>query len=320
MPRQPRTIAADIIDAPSTTAITPEQQQADAAIIATQNALAAAEGNARSLARQLGYDGSLTPGALEDEIRFYQRRTVECLLECGKRMLLLKELTPHGEFVQRVEMLGFSYRTAARFMQATLKTLKSANLALLTSQVKSQSAFLELVTHDDDADIEAVAQLDDIERMSASQLRAALREAKAEREAQDRRLDAKQRRIDALEHEAERQRAAPQDEAHAARAQRIDDFKHDGRASADDVRTHTTGLRRELVRITDYFGQDPHAIPTALRIEMRAWVQGCIAILRELLEDFALDGALDDDEIRADIAAAMAFSSEGAADESAAAA
>ena len=198
MPRQPRTIAADIIDAPSTTAITPEQQQADAAIIATQNALAAAEGSARDLARQLGYDGSLTPGAIEDEIRFYQTQSVMSLLECGKRLLLLKELTPRGEFEKRVEMLGFAKTTAWRFMTAARKAYKSSTVELLSGRVKNAKAFLELVTHDDDADIEAVAQLDDIERMSASQLRAALREAKAERERLDAAMkEANQEAIDA---------------------------------------------------------------------------------------------------------------------------
>lgn len=142
--------------------------------------------SAQAVALQLGYEGTLAVGALEDEIRFYQRRTVESMLELGKRLLVLKELTPHGEFERRVEMLGFSYRSAARFMQAALKTSKSANLALLSTQVKSASVFLELVTHDDDA-LTAVAQMDDIDRMSASQLRHALR--KERRDAGDSRED-----------------------------------------------------------------------------------------------------------------------------------
>lgn len=141
-----------------------------------RNALAVVEANAAALAQQLGYEGALTVGTIEDEIRFYQRRTVEALLETGKRLLLLKEMTPRGEFDQRAEMLGFSRRSAYRFMQAAAKTVKSANLALLSTQVKSSSAFLELVTHDDDV-LENLQELDDIDRMSASELRAALRQA-----------------------------------------------------------------------------------------------------------------------------------------------
>lgn len=135
-----------------------------------------ATGKVQGLALSLGYDGPLTVGTLEDEIRFYQRRSVEALLESGKRLLLLKEITPHGDFVTRVEMLGFSKRSAQRFMQAAAKTCKSANLALLSTQVKSASAFLELVTHDDDV-LENLQEIDSIERMSPSELRAALRQS-----------------------------------------------------------------------------------------------------------------------------------------------
>lgn len=134
-----------------------------------------------ALAHTLGYDGSLTVGALEDEIRFYQRRSVEALLESGKRLLLLREVCPRGEFDQRVELLGFSRRTAYRFMQAATKTAKSANLALLGTQVKSASAFLELVTHDEDT-LENLAEMDNIDRMSASQLREALRQSQKDAE------------------------------------------------------------------------------------------------------------------------------------------
>lgn len=141
-----------------------------------RNALAVVEANASNLAQELGYQGALTVGTLEDEIRFYQRRTVEALLETGKRLLLLKEMTPHGEFQQRVEMLGFADRTARRFMQAAAKTAKSATVAVLANQVKNQKAFLELVTHDDDV-LENLQEMDDIDRLSASQLRERLRQA-----------------------------------------------------------------------------------------------------------------------------------------------
>ncbi|WP_324622705.1 hypothetical protein [Delftia lacustris] len=154
------------------------------------NALALLEtsANAKAMAAQMGYEGPLTVGALEDEIRFYQRRTVEAILETGKRLLVLRELTGHGnssqigtnqDFSERVELLGFSRSTAYRFMQAAAKTANSANLTALSNQIKSASAFLELVTHDDDA-LESLKDMDDIDRMSASQLRSTLRQAKAD--------------------------------------------------------------------------------------------------------------------------------------------
>lgn len=156
------------------------------------------EAAAQAIATEIGYEGTLTIGALEDEIRFYQRRTVESLLELGKRLLVLRELTPHGEFEKRVEFLGFSYRSAARFMQAAAKTAKSANLALLSTQVKSASAFLELVTHDDDV-LENLKDIDDIDRMSAGELRNAIRSLQGDLEAKDAVLDKTQKKLTSLQ-------------------------------------------------------------------------------------------------------------------------
>jgi hypothetical protein len=152
---------------------------------------------AQAVALQVGYDGTLTVGALEDEIRFYQRRTVEAILETGKRLLVLKELTPHGEFEKRVELLGFHIRTAQRFMSTAVKTAKSEKLSLLSTQVKSASTFLELVTHDDDT-LEEFSQFDDIDKMSASEARAALREIRADKDAQAKVLDETQKKLTEL--------------------------------------------------------------------------------------------------------------------------
>lgn len=174
-------VADDLVQAQNELAVL-DQQQAD---------------RVHALALQIGYEGSLTVGALEDEIRFYQRRTVEAILETGKRLRVLKEMTPHGEFAKRVELLGFSYPTAARFMQAAEKTAKSLKLRDLSAQVKNGSAFLELVTHDDD-ELKALDGMDDVDRMSASQLRAKFRESKAEGEAKEKLLADKNQQIDSL--------------------------------------------------------------------------------------------------------------------------
>lgn len=176
--------------------------QAVARIESAQEALAVmdqeAQARVRAVALSVGYEGTLSVGALEGEIRFYQRRTVEAILETGKRLMVLKEMTPHGEFECRVEMLGFTTRTARRFMQAAVKTANSANLAALSTQVKNASAFLELVTHDDD-ELETLAEMDDIDRMSASELRQALRQAKEDNRFLAEKRDKESQRADKLE-------------------------------------------------------------------------------------------------------------------------
>lgn len=136
---------------------------------------ATAPPSAIALARDFGYVGPLTQGYIEDEIRAYQRRTVEVCLELGRRLLLLREFSQIGtEFESRLGLLGFSKSTAYRFMAAAAKTSKSANLAVLATQVKSVSAFLELITHDDD-ELKEIAEMDDVDRLSASELRERLR-------------------------------------------------------------------------------------------------------------------------------------------------
>lgn len=185
----------DTIQAPSTSPALLPDRVAD--IEAAQDASVVLQNDVELLATQLGYEGHLTVGTLEDEIRFFQRRTVEALLETGKRLLILQKLTPHGEFLQRLDMLGFAPRTAQRFMQAAQKTSKSAKLAHLANQAKNGSVFLELITHDDDV-IDNLAKMDKFDTMSASQLRAAAREFEAEREATDKLLADKNAKIDKL--------------------------------------------------------------------------------------------------------------------------
>ena len=144
-----------------------------------------------NLALSLGYEGALTVGALEDEIRFYQQRSVEAVLELGKRLLILKEITPHGEFTKRIEMLGISKRTAQRFMSVVLKFSKTTSMSLLEKSGNG-TKLLELMVLDDD-DIDVIDQggsigdvsLDTIETMSVRELKKALRDAKADIEAKE---------------------------------------------------------------------------------------------------------------------------------------
>ncbi len=157
------------------------------------------------LAENLGYQGNLTIGTLEDEIRFYQQRTVEACLEMGKRLLILREMCPHGEFASRLEILGFQQRTAQRFMQAVLKFSNTSTSTLL-GKIDSQSKLLELITLDDDQ-LEALNNgeslgeitLDDIETMSVKELRKALKEARADAEAKEELLLNKDRKINELD-------------------------------------------------------------------------------------------------------------------------
>ncbi|AOJ05108.1 hypothetical protein WS70_25660 [Burkholderia mayonis] len=142
-----------------------------------------------------------------NEARFYMAQSAEAMLEAGKRLILLKENEPHGEFIQIAqEQLGLPHRTAARMMQAAVKysspTLK-ANLPALAHLGKTK--LFELMTEDDEelaalADGGTIAgmDLDDIDRMTSRELRAALREAHENATAQARLLSDKNAKIDEL--------------------------------------------------------------------------------------------------------------------------
>lgn len=157
------------------------------------------------LAKELNYDGPLSVGALEDGIRFYQRRTVEACVELGVRLLILKEITPYGDFTQRIGLLGVSERTARRFMGLALK-LSKVDSKSLAMAVGTQAKLLELVTLDDE-EIGALAEggsvrgltLDDVSTMSVTELRSALREEREQRASQARLLQEKNEKLDQLE-------------------------------------------------------------------------------------------------------------------------
>lgn len=141
------------------------------------------------------------------EARFYMAQSAEVMLEAGKRLIILKENEPHGEFIKILESeLGLAYRTSVRMMQASTKYLSPTlkpNVPTLAHLGKAK--LFELMTEDDEelaelADGGTVAgmTLDDVDRMSVRELRQALREARETNAAQQRVLADKNEKIDSL--------------------------------------------------------------------------------------------------------------------------
>ncbi|PAU99107.1 hypothetical protein CBG25_20575 [Arsenophonus sp. ENCA] len=122
------------------------------------------------------------------EARFYMAQSAEAMLEAGKRLIIIKENEPHGSFKNIVtDQLGLTTSTAQRMMQAALKYLsptlstKSPTLGCL-----GKAKLFELMTQDDE-DLAELAEggtiagltLDDVDRMSVRELKAALRKDEA---------------------------------------------------------------------------------------------------------------------------------------------
>ncbi|MDE1509420.1 DUF3102 domain-containing protein [Serratia nevei] len=125
----------------------------------------------------------------------------------GRRLAILKEVEPRGEFENIVEeQLNLPKTTAYRMAQAAVKfispKLKDSFPAL---GMLGKTKLFELMTEDDDElaglkDGGTVAgmTLDDIDRMTSRELKAALREARETNSAQQRVLADKNEKIDAL--------------------------------------------------------------------------------------------------------------------------
>ncbi len=130
----------------------------------------------------------------------------------GRDLIMLKERCQHGQFLEDLAELGIAQRTAHRYMTVAIK-FNSPKMQQLIKSLNGEkgvfSKLLELSTEGDE-DLEALVdggtvaglQLDEIDRMSAKELREALRQAKQtaaeEKETNDRLLAEKNTHADEL--------------------------------------------------------------------------------------------------------------------------
>lgn len=189
----------------------------DESLTHATTALVSVSGNATQVAEMIGYDLSYDRDRIVQETQFYMSASAEAMLEAGKRLILLKEHEAHGDFIEIIEgRLGMASRTARLMMQAAVRYLSPA----LTSNrqalaVLGKTKMFELMVLGDD-EIEELAeggtvaglQLDDIERMTSRELKAALRELRENSVAKDSILAAKGKKIDALETALQRKKAS----------------------------------------------------------------------------------------------------------------
>lgn len=191
------------------------QEAADArATLATQ---------AGQVMQVIGYELPYDRERVIQEAGWFMERSAEAMLEAGKRLIVLKEHEPHGEFLNIVqERLHMSPRTAQVMMQAAVKYLdpqlagKAQAPALLAL---GKTKLIELMTEDLD-DLKSLAEggtlagleLDDMQRMTSRELREALRESRAESEAKDKVLADKNKTNDKLREQLQRVKKLPPDE------------------------------------------------------------------------------------------------------------
>lgn len=212
------------------------------ALQGASHALAVVSADALALQEQFGLE-SLEPDHLEREIALWIEHTGRTIFMIGARLLALRAVLPHGEWMPRLARLGMAPRSAQKMMGAALRCVDQHGRLREKVLQLSRSKVLELITLDDAQldELEStgrIAQLalefDDIDKLSTTELRAKLRDTQHELEAKARRLRAKTDEVEALKDRMERPfKPGPDAEAQTAEEQGLLNQMRDCVATAE---------------------------------------------------------------------------------------
>lgn len=204
------------------------------------------EAAVRAVALQVGYQlpaDCADPDLIQRDISANMRRSVEACLEVGRGLAVLKQACEHGQFAARLDVLGIETRVAQRFMQSAIRFSNAASTPLLNAAGNQTKLFELLVLDDNQVDELTLTgqtgelHIDDIAAMSVKELRAALRESRAEDQAKTELLADKNKLLDAERAKVKRIQAAPADE-------RLDQLRKEITSIANDARGAIIGQLR----------------------------------------------------------------------------
>jgi hypothetical protein len=161
----------------------------------------------RAVAAQVGYQlpGDMAdPDLIQRDIGINMQRSVQACFEVGRALTVLKAACGHGNFIQRLDVMNIDANVAGRFMRAAQKFSKSPSTATLKA-IGNQTKLFEMLVLDDEqiAEFELMGQtgeltLDDVATMTVKELRSALREARQDKQADEKLLADKSAKIDKL--------------------------------------------------------------------------------------------------------------------------
>jgi hypothetical protein len=207
------------------------------------------------------------------------RRSVEACLQVGMGLCALKAACQHGEFTDRLDVLGIEQRVAQRFMYSATRFSNAASTPLLAAAGNQTKLFEMLVLDDEQVEeLQLTGQtgelkLDEIASMSVKELRAALREERQERQADKDLLETKNKRIDKLEKETQRIAKMSPDEALVA-------VKKEAVSFYTDAQGLIVGQLRQALKTLAAHGAEP--------VYMAGLVGQLAADLNVLREEFGL--------------------------------
>lgn len=187
------------------------------ALASAAGALAALSEQAQAVATAFGLT-SMEPAVLESEISGFVAQTGRALFEIGVRLYAMRTVVSSADWRARIEALGFSPRAAARMMGAALKIADANGQARSSLLALPQAKVLELITLDDasldqlekDGHIGQLSlDFEEIDRLSATELRERVRKLERDATAKDRVIAAKTKKLNELEDERNAQ--SPED-------------------------------------------------------------------------------------------------------------
>lgn len=169
------------------------------------------------------------PAHYEAEIRRELRAGCEAFLRAGRLLLVARECAAHGDWLEMLDRLGIEARQSQRMIEAARRVAGVANASTSThllAAVKNQSKLIELLSLPEDqfaelAETGATGDLstDEVAKMGVRELRAAVRDLRADAEAKDSVLRDKEERISKLDVQLQRARELPADERAVRRGQ-----------------------------------------------------------------------------------------------------
>ena len=224
------------------------------------------------------------------------RQTVEGMFELGRVLIVLKEHMTWEKFADVCEVFGMSARAAQQLTQAT-RRFATPQMQKAQSKLMElgKSKLLELLVEEDEAIVDLADggdinghTLDDVERMTVRELRAALRESRETAEAKDKIIADKNKKVDEL-------------------AEKLAKKQTGKEPSPEDVGSElsmrlvsmTVGIRSDISRLPELFeAMQAHGLAHSFNHEPQ--MVGClnqiIMDLEGLRDRYALPNEVPDDD------------------------
>ena len=203
------------------------------------------------------------PDHYEAAIRGELRRGCEAFLRAGRYLIVARECALHGEWSGLLQRLGVEARQAQRMMEAARRVSLLPNASTSTHLIQaagSQSKLIELLSLPEDQFAELAEHgetgdldINDVGQMTVAELRAAVREARADIDAKDQRInklsDDLNKEHDKLAKAQRRWKAAPPDERLQILQHAVTDAES---AIVAMLGTAKDGLRNAVMALADH--------------------------------------------------------------------